>query len=96
MSPDKLNIYYKLCPITLDADSADKQLISNRFKPEPEKGPQKVAPENRTLTRSCGETKAAAVVPATWVAPDTESAPEEVRIAEVPRTAANTTVIIGR
>ena len=71
------------------AESAEKQLISNRYKPEPAKGPLKAAPENRILTRSCGKTEADDAVPENWEEPATKSAPEAVRIDVEPRTAAN-------
>ena len=58
--------------------------------------PPKAAPENRISTRSCGKTKTDAEVPDIWADPEPISAPEEVRIVEVPRTAANTTDIIER
>ena len=58
-------------------------------------GPLKAAPENRILARSCGETKAGEVAPEIRVTPETIRAPEEDRTEEVPRTAANTTEVIG-
>ena len=56
-------------------------------------GPQKAQPENRLLTRTCGEAEANEVVPAIKEVPATISAPEDVRKEVVPRTTANTTVI---
>ncbi len=52
-------------------------------------GALKAVPENRMLTQSYRKTKAEVVEPVTWVEPETKSAPEEVRIAEAPRTAPN-------
>jgi hypothetical protein len=78
------------------AESADKHYSPNRFTPEPEKGPLKAAPENRNLARSCGKTKAEVAEPDIWIVPETKGAPEEVRIVVDPRTATNTTIIIGR
>ncbi len=73
-----------------------KTLTPNCYKPEPEKGLPKAAPENRILTRSCGKTEAVVDEPVIREVPETISAPEEVRIVVVPRTAANTTANLRR
>ena len=73
-----------------------KTYAQSANQPEPEKGPLKAAPENRTLNQSCGKTKPVEEVLVIWEVPETISAPELIRVDVEPRTATNTTDIIGR